>query len=281
MGRRLMWLEDFCAGASARAAAAEPVPVPDSLRTGIAFEGVSFRYPGTETPVLTGVDLFLPAGATVAIVGDNGAGKTTLVKLLARFYDPDEGRITVDGVDLRSFEVGEWRRGLSGCFQDFARLELLARHTVGVGDLTRLEEDAAVTAALERAHAGELATGLPGGLDTQLGRSFDGGVEASIGQWQKLALGRAMMPEHPLVLLLDEPTACLDPNTEHALLEAYAGSPGAITVLVSHRFSTVRMASLIVVVGDGRITEVGRHEELIAAGGTYAELYRLQEQAYR
>ncbi|MGI8809193.1 MAG: ABC transporter ATP-binding protein [Acidimicrobiales bacterium] len=281
MGRRLVWLEDFAVEADRRSTPVAPVPVPPTLSEGIRFEGVSFRYPGTDIDVLSGVDLFLPAGSTVAVVGDNGAGKTTLVKLLARFYEPTEGRITVDGTDLRNYPVTEWRRSLSGCFQDFARLELLARDTVGVGDLARLGDDPAVVAALERAHAGELAVDLPDGLATQLGRTFEGGTEPSIGQWQKLAVGRAMMREHPLLLLLDEPTASLDPTTEHALLDAYAGSPGAITVLVSHRFSTVRMASLIVVVSDRRIAEVGSHDELLAAGAGYARLYRLQEQAYR
>lgn len=281
MGRRLAWLEDFAAEAELRSTPAAPVPVPSTLTEGIRFEGVAFRYPGTDVDVLLGVDLFLPAGSTVAIVGDNGAGKTTLVKLLARFYEPTEGRITVDGTDLRNFPVAQWRRSLSGCFQDFARLELTARDAVGVGDLARLGDDQAVIAALERAHAAELAADFTDGLATQLGRTFDGGTEPSIGQWQKLAVGRAMMREHPLLLLLDEPTASLDATTEHALLDAYAGNTGAITILVSHRFSTVRMAGLIVVVSDGRITEVGGHQELVAAGGSYAELYRLQEQAYR
>ncbi len=281
MGRRLAWLEDFATEAALRTAITDPVPVPATLATGIRLEGVSFAYPGTEVEVLEDIDLFLPAGSTVAIVGDNGAGKSTLVKLLARFYDPAEGRIKVDGTDLRRFPVTEWRRRLSGCFQDFARLELVARDAVGVGNLTRLEEEDAVMAALERAHAGDLPGALPAGLDTPLGRTFEEGTEPSTGQWQKLALGRAMMREQPLLLLLDEPTASLDPATEHALLQAYAGNPGAVTVLVSHRFSTVRMATLVVVMAGGRVVEVGHHRELLAAGGLYAELYSLQERAYR
>ncbi len=287
-GRRLAWLEDFAAEAAERATPVQAAPVPSVLRDGIRFEGVSFRYPGTEAEVLPGVDLFLPAGSTVAIVGDNGAGKTTLVKLLCRFYDPTEGRITVDGADLRQFDVAAWRERQSGCFQDFARLELLAREVVGVGDVVRVEDEVAVSAALERAHAADVSGTLPGGLSAQLGRSFDRGVEPSTGQWQKLALGRAMMRDEPLLLVLDEPTASLDAATEHALFERYAGAAartasrsGAITILVSHRFSTVRMADLIVVVDGGRVSEIGRHEQLVANGGAYAELYGLQARAYR
>jgi ATP-binding cassette subfamily B protein len=287
-GRRLAWLEDLAAEAAARATPTDPFPVPAALRAGIRLEGVSFRYPGTHAEVLHDVDLFLPAGSTVAIVGDNGAGKTTIVKLLCRFYDPTAGRITVDGSGLGEFDVAAWRARLSGCFQDFARLELLARESVGVGDLRSLDDDVAVFAALERAHAAEVPATLPAGLATQLGRSFEGGTEPSTGQWQKLALGRAMMREDPLLLVLDEPTASLDALTEHALFERYAGAAsrtarrsGAITILVSHRFSTVRMADLIVVFDDGRVTEVGTHDELVARAGTYAELYSLQARSYR
>ncbi len=169
----------------------------------------------------------------------------------------------------------DWRARLSGCFQDFARLEFTALQTVGVGDVPRVDDEAAVTGALERAHAADVPAGLPSGLGTQLGRTFDGGIEPSTGQWQKLALGRAMMREEPLLLVLDEPTASLDPQTEAALFERYAGAAartarrtGAITVLVSHRFSTVRMADLIVVVSGGRIAEIGTHDQLVAAAGT-------------
>lgn len=287
-GSRLAWLEDLAAAASTRATPVDPSPVPAALERGIRMEGVSFRYPGTDVEVLHNVDLFLPAGSTVAIVGDNGAGKTTLVKLLCRFYDPSEGRITVDGTDLSRHDVGAWRARLSGCFQDFARLELIARETVGVGDLAAIDSDPAIAAALDRAHAAEVPATLPAGLGTQLGRSFDGGTEPSTGQWQKLALGRAMMRDAPLLLVLDEPTASLDALTEHALFERYAGAAsraagrsGAITVLVSHRFSTVRMADLIVVFDGGRVTELGTHDALVTAGGTYAELYTLQARSYR
>jgi ATP-binding cassette subfamily B protein len=183
--------------------------------------------------------------------------------------------------------VAQWRARQSGCFQDFARLELLARETVGVGDLGRLDDDAAIAGALDRAHASDVVGTLPGGLTALLGRSFDGGVEPSIGQWQKLALGRAMMRHGLLLLVLDEPTASLDAFTEHAIFERYSGAAsvaarrsGTITLLVSHRLSTVRMADLIVVVDDGRVTEVGTHDQLVARGGAYAQLYAFQVRAY-
>ena len=285
--RRLRWFTDYAEGVHAALTPAAPAAVPDRLTGGITVEGVSFGYPGTGTSVLEGVDLHLPAGSTVAIVGENGAGKTTLVKLLCRFYEPTAGRILVDGVDLRSIPVDGWRRRVATGFQDFAMFQLLARETVGVGD-TSVDDDADVLAALARAAAAEVVDELPTGLATQLGREFDGGVELSLGQWQKLALGRAMMRETPLLLVLDEPTASLDAPTEHRLFERFAGAAqdaarerGAITILISHRFSTVRMADLILVIAGGRIAEAGDHATLMRAGGLYAELYDLQARAYR
>lgn len=283
---RYLWLEDYAEGA--RQVPTDPAPVPTALTTGIAMENLSFRYPGTDTPVLEDLSLHLPAGKVVALVGENGAGKTTLVKLLSRLYEPTGGRILVDGVDLERFDVDRWRDGLSAAFQDFARFELLARETVGVGDLVKIEDRTAVGSALGRAGAEHVATRLPMGLETQLGRDWEGGVELSGGQWQKLALGRAMMREQPLLLLLDEPTASLDAQTEHELFERYvqaakqsAERSGTITLLVSHRFSTVRMADLIVVLENGRIREAGNHAELMALGGLYAELYEMQARVYR
>jgi ATP-binding cassette subfamily B protein len=266
----------------------DPAPPPDRLTHGIDLVDVAFRYPGTDADVLKGVNLHLPAGSTVAVVGDNGAGKSTLVKLLCAFYSPTSGQVLDDGVPLSRIPVTEWRARMSAGFQDFARLELLARETVGVGDLPWIEDAEFVAGALDRAAAGDVVLALSGGLETQLGRMFEGGMELSGGQWQKLALGRAMMRERQLLLVLDEPTAALDADTEHALFERYAGAArqaasqtGAITLLISHRFSTVRMADLIVVVGDGVIAECGSHEELMALGGVYAELYELQARAYR
>ena len=285
---RYRWLADYAARAHAALKPADPVPVPARLSSGITFAGVSFTYPGTDVPVLEDVGLHLPAGSTVAIVGENGAGKTTLAKLLMRFYEPTEGAILVDGIDIRRFEVEAWRDRLSAGFQDFARLQFLARESVGVGSLPHVDDVPAVVGALDRGAAGDLVAKLPVGLDTQLGREFDGGVDLSTGQWQKLALARAMMRDDPLLLLLDEPTASLDAATEHALFERFAGQArraagrtGAVTLLVSHRFSTVRMADLILVVEGGRVVERGDHDQLMAAGGRYAELYSLQARSYR
>jgi len=285
---KLLWLRDYAAQAGTRLEVPNPIPLPAHLHDGIRFEGVSFRYPGVDRPVLEGLDLHLPAGSTVALVGENGVGKTTLVKLLSRFYEPTAGSITVDGVDLRRCSVVQWRRRLAAGFQDFARLELLARESIGVGDTDKITRDDALLGALDRAAAADLPTDLPRGLDTQLGRSFDGGVDLSLGQWQKVALGRAMMRQNILLLILDEPTASLDAPTEHALFEHfataardYAAAAGAITVLISHRFSTVRMADLILVASTGRIVERGTHAELVRQGGLYAELYGLQASAYR
>ncbi|HET8643872.1 MAG TPA: ABC transporter ATP-binding protein [Vicinamibacteria bacterium] len=279
--RRLAWLEDYAA--SVRAEADQPAPT--RLADGIRLEAVSFAYPGTERKVLEGVDLQLPAGAVVALVGENGAGKTTLVKLLCKLYEPSAGRILVDGVPLSRIRAEAWRARLAGAFQDFFRFELRARQSVGVGDLPRLDHEPAVTAAVHRAGAEDVVQRLPQGLDTQLGPTWPDGVDVSFGQWQKLALARGFMREEPLLLVLDEPTAALDAETEHALFERYAAAAGTdsgrITLLVSHRFSTVRMADLIVVLDGAHVAQVGTHEELMARGGPYAELYGIQAAAYR
>jgi ATP-binding cassette, subfamily B, bacterial len=283
--RNYLWLIDYAKDAERRTTG--DLPRPRRLERGIHLEDVSFSYPGTETPVLDAIDLEVAAGTTLAIVGENGAGKTTLVKLLCRYYEPTRGRITVDGVDLSTLSVPFWRDGISGSFQDFARLELLIRETVGVGDLPRLDDRPAVRSALDRADATSLVGRFENGLETKLGRSFGDGVELSGGQWQKLALGRAMMRELPLLLILDEPTAALDPHAEHVLFTRYAqtartaaGAVGAITILVSHRFSTVRMADQIVVLEAGRIRERGTHQLLLRHHDLYAELYGLQAKAY-
>jgi ATP-binding cassette subfamily B protein len=280
--RRLAWLEDY----AERVVALADQPAPERIEEGIRFEQVTFGYPGAGRPALEDIDLLLPAGAVVAVVGENGAGKSTLVKLLAKLYAPDGGRILVDGVDLARIEPQGWRRRLAGAYQDFFRFEFEASRTIGVGDLPRVDDEAAVRAAADRAGAGDVIETLPRGLSTQLGPTWPEGVDVSFGQWQKLALARGFMRETPLVVALDEPTAALDAETEHQLFERYADrsrrgvEDGSITILVSHRFSTVRMADLIVVLDGAHLVEVGTHEQLMAKGGQYAELYGTQARAY-
>ncbi|HVQ16459.1 MAG TPA: ABC transporter ATP-binding protein [Vicinamibacterales bacterium] len=280
---RLAWLEDYASSLVANA----DQPAPSRLTQGIRFEHVSFAYPGTDRLVLNDVNLTLPAGSVVAVVGENGAGKSTLVKLLAKLYEPTSGRILIDQTDLARIPPVEWRARLAGAFQDFFRFEFLARHTVGVGDVPRFDDKPAVVTAVSRAGAGDVIVKLTGGLETQLGPSWPGGVDVSFGQWQKLALARGFMRDEPIVLVLDEPTAALDAETEHALFERYAAAlrgdstEGRITILVSHRFSTVRMADLIVVLDGARVVEVGSHEALMAKGGQYSQLYGIQAAAYR
>jgi ATP-binding cassette subfamily B protein len=285
---RYRWLSAYVADQEQMLTPAQPAPAPDRLDDGITFHGVDFAYPGTSTPVLADVDLHLPAGSTVAVVGENGAGKTTLVKLLLRFYEPMAGHITVDGTELAAIDMDEWRLRASAAFQDFARFQLAARHSVGLGWLPDMDDDPAVTAAVGRAAAADLLDRWPDGLATTLGREFAEGHELSIGQWQKVALARAMMRSRPLLLVLDEPTASLDAATEHELFDHFtgaakvlAGETGAITLLVSHRFSTVRSADLVVVVAGNRVAESGSHDQLMAAGGLYADLYGLQARSYR
>jgi ATP-binding cassette, subfamily B, bacterial len=281
--RRLAWLEDYAASLVEHSDA----PVPERLQEGIRFEHVSFAYPGTERLVLEDVNLHLKPGSVVAIVGENGAGKTTLVKLLCALYRPASGRILIDGVDLARMPPDTWRSRLSGAFQDFFKFEFQVRHSVGIGDVPRMDDLPAVAQAVDRAGAGGIVEHFASGLDTQLGPTWPGGAEISFGQWQKLALARGFMRDHPLLLVLDEPTAALDAETEHALFERYAAAtrePGAdsrITILVSHRFSTVRMADFIVVLDGAHIVESGTHEALLAQGARYAELYGIQAAAYR
>jgi ATP-binding cassette, subfamily B, bacterial len=281
--RRLAWLEDYTASFVDRADAT----VPDVIRDAVRLENVTFAYPGTTTPVLLDVDLRIPAGSVVAIVGENGAGKSTLVKLLSKFYAPTAGRILIDDVDLDRIPADGWRDRCSGAYQDFYRFELLAQNAVGVGDLTLADDEMAVVGAVDRAGADDVIEALPHRLRTQLGRAWPEGVDISFGQWQKLALARGFMREQPLLLVLDEPTAALDAETEHALFERYAAGArrhnpnGGITILVSHRFSTARMADLIVVLDGSRVAELGGHDELVARGGQYAELYAIQARAYR
>lgn len=279
--RRLAWLEDYAASFDAAA----DMPVPARLRDGIKLDGVSFAYPGTSRLVLDNVSVKLPRGAVIAIVGENGAGKTTLVKLLAKMYEPSAGTIHVDDTPLARMPAAGWRARMAGAFQDFFRFEFRAYQTVGLGDVPRVEDRGAVTGAVGRAGADDVIAQLAKGLETQLGKTWPEGAELSFGQWQKLALARGFMRDDPLLLVLDEPTAALDAETEHALFERYAtaarGDNDRITLLVSHRFSTVRMADLILVMDGSRLIESGAHDELMAKGGQYAQLYGIQAAAYR
>ncbi|GLY47561.1 ABC transporter ATP-binding protein [Lentzea sp. NBRC 102530] len=269
--RRFRWLQDHARSASGT------LPAPREILGGITLENVSFRYPGTQKWVLRNVDLTIPAGRALAVVGANGAGKTTLVKLLTRMYEPTEGRITVDGVDIADLDVHAWRHRLAAAFQDFARFEFTVQHAVGVGDLPHLDDPAHVRDAITRAGADVLAQ------DAQLGTAW-GGTDLSTGQWQRLALARGLARTTPLVRFFDEPTASLDAFTEDALFDSMTRATdcahGMITVLVTHRFSTVRSADLIVVLAHGGVAELGSHQELLAQGGHYARLYRSQADAF-
>jgi ATP-binding cassette, subfamily B, bacterial len=283
--RQLLWLEDR--QHELRVPQARRVSTPARLSSGIVLDGLQFAYPGSEETVLGPLSLELPAGRTIALVGHNGAGKTTLIKLLGGMYRPTAGRVLVDGVDLSELDLLEWRERMTAAFQDFVRFQLRLRESVGVGDLPRLGDPEAVRAALARAGSGGLELELPDGLETQVGDRFTAGHELSGGQWQRLALARGLMRDRPLLVALDEPTASLDPPSEAGLFARYAraarelaAAHGTITLLVSHRFSTVRSADLIVVLEQGEVRETGTHDELMAAGGAYAELFALQARAY-
>ncbi|MBR7837261.1 ABC transporter ATP-binding protein [Actinospica durhamensis] len=271
------WLREYEAAHTSKAAG----PAPAGLTRGITFEDVTFTYGNSDRPALDAVNVTLPAGSVVAVVGEYGSGKTTIVKLLEKMYRPTSGRILIDGVDLADIDTRSWRTATAAAFQDFGRYHSTFAQGIALGDLAHPER---LGTAVANADAQILVDRLPDGVDTQLGRPF-GGVDLSEGQWQKLALARACMREAPLLFVLDEPTASLDAPSEHAIFERYmerarAIAPGGITVIVSHRFSTVAGADLILVLDKGRLVEVGSHEELLAKSATYADLYSLQQTAY-
>ena len=256
-----------------------PTPAPKPIRSGIVFENVSFSYPGNPRPVLRDLSFSIRRGECLALVGRNGAGKTTIVKLSLRLYDPSAGRILLDGVDLREYDLDDLRREIGAIFQDFVRFELTAGENVGLGDVRAMEDSERILAAASKAGAAELLAMLPDGPGTWIGREF-GGRELSGGEWQKLALARAFMRDSQL-LVLDEPTANLDVQTEYEIyLRFHQLTRDRTTVLISHRFSTVRMADRIIYLADGRIQEEGSHAELMALGGQYAHLYGLQSASY-
>jgi ATP-binding cassette, subfamily B, bacterial len=255
--------------------------VPSPIRTGFVFENVGFRYPGAETWAVRGLSFSLAPGERLALVGENGAGKTTLVKLLARLYDPTEGRILLDGVDLRDYDLEDLRRNVGVIFQDFVRYDFLLRENIAVGNIERLTQDPQIESAAQRSLADTVAARLPGRYQQMLGKRFEGGMDLSGGEWQKVALARAYMRDAQL-LILDEPTAALDARAEYEVFLRFAElTAGRMAVLISHRFSTVRMADRILVLRAGELVEQGTHEALVERGGLYAELFQLQAAGYR
>ncbi len=260
---------------------AQPVPFPVPIRSGIRFEDVGFRYRDAERWAVRHLDLEIRAGEVVALVGENGAGKTTIVKLLSRLYDPTEGRVTIDGIDLRHFDLDALRARVALILQDFVHYSFSASENIGVGSISRRDERGRIVHAAERALADRVIDRLPQGYDQPLGRRFKDGVELSGGEWQKVAIARAYMREGD-VLVLDEPTAALDARAEYEVFLRFRDlSRGRTCLLISHRFSTVRMADRIVVLDGGRVAEAGSHDELLARGGRYAALFELQAVGYR
>jgi ATP-binding cassette subfamily B protein len=256
-------------------------PVPRPVVTGFRFDNVGFRYPGSQRWAVRHLTFTFEPHERIALVGENGAGKTTLVKLLARLYDPDEGRIQLDGIDLREYDLQSLRQNIGIIFQDFVRYDFVLRENIGVSQVDALEDDARIREAARRSLADSVAQRVPQGFDQMLGRRFENGVELSGGEWQKVALARAYMRDAQ-VLILDEPTAALDARAEYEVFQRFADlTQGRMAVLISHRFSTVRMADRILVLKSGELVDDGTHEELVARGGLYAELFSLQAAGYR
>jgi ATP-binding cassette subfamily B protein len=251
-------------------------------RDGVRFEAVSFTYPGAREPALDGIDLHIPPGSKLAIVGENGSGKTTLIKLLTRLYEPTGGRITLDGRDLREWSPSALHRRIGVIFQDFVRYQLKVGENIGAGDDLAYEDRSRWEDAAERGLAKPIIDALPDRYDTRLGRWFKNGRELSLGQWQKVALARSFMRRDADILVLDEPTASMDAEAEVKIFERFREvTDDKIAIVISHRFSTVRMADQIIVLDRGRVTERGSHDELVAQGGRYATLFNLQAQGYR
>jgi len=259
----------------------DAVPIPRPIARGFVFENVGFRYPEAERWALRNLDFELRAGEVLALVGENGAGKTTLVKLLARLYDPDEGRILLDGRDLRDYNLEDLRANIGVIFQDFVRYHLTVAENIGVGQITAMDDRERIEGAARRAFADEVVASLPDRYDQVIGRRFKSGVDLSGGQWQKIAIARAYMRDAQ-VMILDEPTAALDARSEFEVFQRFKElSSGRTAVLISHRFSSVRMADRILVLAEGRLEASGTHEALLAEGGRYAELFELQAAGYR
>jgi ATP-binding cassette, subfamily B, bacterial len=258
------------------------VPVAVQVEEGVRFEGVGFQYPGSERWALRNIDLFVPKGQSLALVGENGAGKTTFIKLLSGLYRPSEGRVLLDGRNLDDWDEQALRGRIGVIFQDFNQYQLLLRENIAFGSVEHLQDDLRLARAIEHGGAHDLVAGLATGLETQLGRWFKEGIDLSGGQWQKVALARAFMRDEADILILDEPTAALDAEAEHAVFQRFRTlAQGRTTILISHRFPTVRMADRIVVLEGGTIIEQGTHAELLAAGARYASLFALQAEGYR
>jgi ATP-binding cassette subfamily B protein len=256
------------------------LPAPRPIRDGFLFDGVTFAYPGTSRRVLDRLDLRIDPGERIALIGENGQGKTTIVKLLTRLYDPTSGRVLLDGVDLREYDIEDLHSQIGVIFQDFVRYEMTARANIATGRI-ETAEDHSILRAARKSLADEVVGRLPRGYEQLLGRRFEGGVDLSGGEWQKLALARAYLRDAQ-ILILDEPTASLDARSEYDVFQRFADlTAGRMALLISHRFSTVRMADRIVVLENGRIAEQGSHQQLIALGGRYSGMFELQASSYR
>jgi ATP-binding cassette subfamily B protein len=257
------------------------IPGPQPIRSGFEFRDVDFSYPGSGRKILSKINFRFDVGERIALIGENGAGKTTLVKLLARLYDPTAGSILLDGVDLRDYKLEDLQREIGVIFQDYVRYDMMVKENIGIGRVEDMHDEQRIRTAAAQSMASQLIDKLPLGYDQMLGRRFDGGAELSTGQWQKIALARAYM-RNAQVLILDEPTASLDARAEYDIFQRFSElTSGRMAVLISHRFSTVRMVDRILVLENGTIAEQGSHDQLVALGGRYAELFDLQAAWYR